>query len=166
MIRNKGLRGGIIFTTLVLCSAWFLSLNSVMEFFGSDFTRIIATIAAGVLNLAGFDVSYTGITIAGHGFSVGIKYGCNAVYEIMVFSAAVIAYPSSVKDKVTGVLFGVIVIYIFNLVRAVLLFLTGIYFPNLFEILHENVAQNIFVFFLVILWLFWVSRLNKRDPAR
>ena len=160
-IKHKGLRGGIIFSGLLIGVCWLLSLKFVMLFIKTYFTDSVAIHTSFLLNCIGLNVVPNGITLCGHGFSVEIRYGCNAIYEIMVFSSAIIASPIKIKEKLSGVIFGSLTIYLLNLVRVILLFISGDYFPKAFDILHENVSQNIFILCLVILWIFWVSRSSR-----
>lgn len=53
-----------------------------------------------------------------------------------------------------------IAIYALNMFRVAALFLTGVFSPFLFKILHEHVAQALFILLMVILWVLWVSRSN------
>lgn len=161
ILKNRGLCGGLIFLGILLSCCWLLSHNYVVRFLELNFTAGIATQAAWLLKLLGINVISTGISVTGHGFSVDIKYGCNAIYEILIYIAAMVAYPLRMKEKITGIIIGVVFIYILNLFRVIVLFWTGMHFPDVFKALHEHIGQSIFIFFLVFLWIFWVTRLNR-----
>jgi exosortase/archaeosortase family protein len=161
ILKHKGLHGGAIFLSLLLGSCWLLSRSHVMAFLELNFTAGIATQAACLLKLLGINVIATGISVTGHGFSVDIKYGCNAIYEILIYTAAMVSYPLRMKKKITGIIIGVVFIYILNLFRVIVLFWAGMHFPDVFKALHEHIGQSIFIFFLVFLWIFWVTRINK-----
>ena len=154
--RNEGFRGGIVFIVLLLAGCWILNQKDVTSFIESKFTKSISYIASFLLNSVGLNVVAVGIKLSGHGLNVDIKYGCNAIYEIMVFSSAVIAYPIRLKDKIVGLIIGTVSIYSLNMVRVLFLFISGIYFPRIFKVTHEHIAQNIFIFLLVVLWISWV----------
>lgn len=135
-------------------------------FLETVFTPGIASQAAWLLKTAGMKVSASGSFISGNGFAVDIKYGCNAVYEMLVFAAATAAYPLKIEDRCTGVILGMAVIYAMNLLRVAALFLTGVFSPFLFGIVHEHVAQALFILLMVVLWVLWASRPGGEDGAR
>ena len=164
--KHRGILGGILFILLLTGSCWILSRKSAMVFLESHFTSEIAKLTAWLLNLSGMKVNASGVSVSGHGFGVDIKYGCNGIYEIIVFVAALIAYPLRIKDKIFGILIGIVSISILNILRVIILFLSGIYFPGVFKAIHENIAQNIFIFIMVILWIYWVSRSSSRTVNR
>ena len=165
-LKHKGLRGGIIFVGLLIGSCLFLDQNSVMVFIETHFTSQIADLTAWILRLLGMKVSSSGISVTGSGFGVDIKYGCNAVYEMIVFSAAMAASPIEIKNRISGILIGAVFIYVLNILRVFVLFLSGVYFPEMFKLIHENIAQNVFIFCLAVLWIFWIARYSGRASAR
>lgn len=158
--KHKGLRGALIFSTILFAGFLLLSRGDVRVFLETVFTPGIASMAAWLLKTAGMKVSASGSSISGSGLAVDIKYGCNAVYEVLVFTAATAAYPLKTKHRCAGILFGMIAIYALNMFRVAALFLTGVFSPFLFKILHEHVAQALFILLMVILWVLWVSRSN------
>lgn len=115
-----------------------------------------ATISSYILNLAGQKTSVTGDLIYSGRFSVAIKNGCDAVEPMALFVAGIIAYPSSVKKKLIGIFPGIIIIFILNIFRVVALFLTGVYKQSLFEIMHVEIWQMIFIMIAVGMWLIWL----------
>ena len=56
---------------------------------------------------------------------------------------------------------------IVNLLRVVALFLTGAYFPRLFDASHTVVWQTVVILAGVLLWIYWASRFAapRRPPA-
>ena len=72
-----------------------------------------------------------------------------------------LAYPTSLKNKLVGIGFGIPVIQIVNLARLVVLSLTGLYYPGIFEFVHAYIWQSIFVIFIIAIWLIWLERFVK-----
>jgi exosortase/archaeosortase family protein len=161
-LKHKGLRGGIMFLGVVIAGCWFLSINGVRDYCEQLFALITANLATRILTYLGMSVQAKGSSIALHGFNVDIGPGCIAFYEIFVFAAAIVAYPLRLKDKIAGVMIGVAAVWATNLVRVIALFLSGVYFPSVFELLHDHVAQAIFILFMVVLWVLWVGKSTKR----
>ncbi len=165
-LRNKGMRGGMLFLGVLIAGSWLLSINGVRDYWEQLFAMVTAKIATRILTYLGMSIHADGNSIAFHGFSVAIGPGCIAFYEIVVFSAAIIAYPLRKRDKFAGVVLGVVAVWATNLLRVISLFLSGVYFPAVFELLHDHVAQAIFILFMVVLWISWVGKCSKRIVAQ
>jgi exosortase/archaeosortase family protein len=89
---------------------------------------------------------------------VNIRNGCNGVEAMLIFLAAVLAFPASWKARVAGLVLGILAIQVVNLIRVVALFLTGVYFPSIFNASHTVIWQTIVILFGVLLWIFWANR--------
>ncbi len=73
-----------------------------------------------------------------------------------LYIAGIVAFPALLKKKFTGLIVGLLVIFFLNIVRIVALFLTGIYMPSLFEAMHVEVWQVIFILVAIALWFIWL----------
>ena len=62
------------------------------------------------------------------------------------------------KSRLTGLALGILAIQVINLVRVVALFLTGVYFPKIFDTSHTVIWQTIVILCGVLLWIFWANR--------
>ena len=155
-----------LFLVLLVGFSFLLSLELIKHYFYNPVTTLIASQAAWILKVLGLKVYASGIIISGKGFSVKILANCNAIFEIILFLSAVIAFPALIKDKLVGGALGTIFIYLLNLLRVVLLFLIGVYSPQFFEGTHIYVAQSIFIVMVAIFWLFWVGKWVRTVPAQ
>ncbi len=99
-----------------------------------------------------------GTVIRNPRFGVNIENGCNGVETMIIFLAAVFAFPASWTSRLIGLVLGLLAIQLVNLVRVVALFLTGAYFPKFFDSSHTVVWQTIVILFGVFLWIFWANR--------
>jgi exosortase H (IPTLxxWG-CTERM-specific) len=124
-----------------------ISLNWVNDHAVEPFTAGIARASGVGLNLLGQQVSLQGTVIQSHRFAVNIRNGCNGVEAMLIFLAAVLAFPASWRSRLAGLGIGIVAIQLVNLVRVIALFLTGVYFPKLFDASHTVIWQSI-----VILW--------------
>jgi len=156
----------LLFLLLLLVFSFLLSLEPTKHYFYNPFTAFIASQAAWILKILGLKVHASGITISGEGFSVKILANCNAIFEIMLFLSAVIAFPALLKEKLFGGALGTFFIYLLNLLRVVLLFLVGVYSPQFFEGTHVYVGQSIFIVMVAIFWLFWAGKWVRTIPAQ
>jgi len=165
-LRHPITRFCLLFLVLLLAFSFLLSIELVQYYFYDPFTAFIATQAAWALKTLGLKVYASGISISGEGFSVKILANCNAIFEIMLFLSAIIAFPASLKEKFVGGALGTIFIYLLNLLRVVLLFLIGVYSPQFFEETHIYVSQSIFIVMVAISWLFWAGKWVRSVPAQ
>lgn len=141
-----------------------LSLNQVNDSVVEPFTAGVAKASGIALNLIGQGIDMQGTIIRNERFAVNIRNGCNGVETMIIFLAAVLAFPASWKSRAVGLVLGFLAIQAINLVRVVALFLTGAYFPKFFDSSHTVVWQTVVILFGVLLWIFWADRFAA--PAR
>lgn len=148
-----------LFTTLLL----FLNLYTD---FDDWLNHATAAMLAGALWLLGAGGQSIGTVVTSKIFSAEIITECTAIFPIMIFLAAVIAYPSGWKKKLWGILLGVPAIIFVNLIRLVSLFYIGYWFPSVFETAHLLVWQSLIIFFAVLFWLVWVEFFVHRGQVQ
>jgi exosortase H (IPTLxxWG-CTERM-specific) len=155
-----------VFVVLLAGSFSLISLNWVNDHAIEPFTAGIARVSGAVRDLLGQDVTLQGTMIRGPRFAVNIRNGCNGVEAMLIFLAAVLAFPASWKSRLAGLGLGILAIQAVNLIRVVALYLTGVYFPRLFDTSHTVIWQTIVILSGVLLWIFWASRLAApAEPA-
>jgi exosortase H (IPTLxxWG-CTERM-specific) len=156
----------ILFAVLLGGSFTLVSVNWVNDHVIEPFTGGIARVSGATLDLLGQDVRMQGTIIRGSRFAVNIRNGCNGVEAMLIFLAAVLAFPAPWRARLLGLAIGVVAIQAVNLVRVVALYLTGAYFPSFFDASHTVVWQTIVILFSVLLWILWANRLGApREPA-
>jgi exosortase H (IPTLxxWG-CTERM-specific) len=120
-----------------------------------------ATLSGKVLNLFGYGTTVFGDMISSARFSLSIKKGCDALEPMGLFVAGLFAFPASFRKKLVGMGIGLSVIFLLNILRIVTLFLTGVYKPSLFEAMHMEIWQIVFILVaigLLFLWLRWAVK--------
>lgn len=142
-----------------------ISLNGVNEGVIEPFTAQVAKASGITLNLIGQGIEMNGTIIRNERFAVNIRNGCNGVETMVIFLAAVLAFPSGWRSRIIGLLLGCVAIQLVNLLRVVALFLTGAYFPALFDSSHTVIWQTIVILFGVLLWIYWANRFATPPPA-
>ncbi|MEM7355772.1 MAG: exosortase H [Acidobacteriota bacterium] len=155
----------LIFILILGGGFTFLSFKPVNDNVVEPFTGGVAKVSGSVLNLIGQDISMEGTIVRNNRFAVNIRNGCNGVETMIIFLAAVLAFPASWKARGVGLALGLIAIQVVNLIRVVALFLTGVYFPKFFDSSHTVVWQTIVILFGVLLWIFWANRFASLTPA-
>lgn len=100
--------------------------------------------------------------------SVDIKEGCNGIYATILFLAGVLAFPTNWRNKLIGVLFGTVAIFIINLIRVMTLLYLSIYHPTLFHEAHQYIWQFAIILIGGGLWVLWYDKIvssARRAPA-
>jgi len=158
--------GFLIFFVLILGTSFTLiAWNPVNDQVIEPFTAAIARAGGAVLNLIGQQTTMDGTIIRSSRFAVNIRNGCNGVEAMLIFFAAVLAFPATWRSRFLGVAFGFVAIQLVNLIRVVALFLTGVYLPRLFDSSHTVVWQTLVILAGVLLWILWASRFANAAPA-
>jgi exosortase H (IPTLxxWG-CTERM-specific) len=161
------LRAWLIFAIAIAGLVTIQLLLSLYTGFDPWLNRMTANMLAGALWLLGAGGQAAGTIVGSKIFSADIITECTAVFPIMIFLAAVIAYPCAWKKKLLGMALGVPAILFINMVRLVSLFYIGYWFPNWFETAHLLVWQSLIIFFAVLLWLIWAELfVNRHETQR
>jgi exosortase family protein XrtM len=109
-------------------------------------------------HVAGTDiVGRTSLTIA--------KY-CDAMDVNLLLVAAMLACPSSWKQRLVGIVAGVALISVVNVVRIVALYQIGVHAPRAFEFVHAEVFPLLMVVLAVGVFVVWSRWSRGLWPAR
>lgn len=100
------------------------------------------------------------------GFGVSIEPGCNGIEACIVLFAAVIAFPSSLRHKLFGLVAGFAAVQALNVVRVISLFYLGQWNTVVFNFAHEFLWQGLIMLDVLIVWLLWVRAGAKAQPPQ
>lgn len=137
------------------------------EWFVIPWTNTLATISAGIVKIFDAHVLASGKVLqsASNGFAVSIEAGCNGVEATIVLVAAILAFPASWKNKLLGMVIGIIAVEGLNIIRVISLFYLGQWNFNVFEWAHLYVWQALIMLDVMVVWLLWVRTLPRDAPA-
>jgi exosortase H (IPTLxxWG-CTERM-specific) len=137
------------------------------RFFVEPWTNQLASISAGIVTLVDPNVTAIGKVLRStqNGFAVSIEAGCNGVEATIVLLAAVLAFPAPWKNKLFGLLAGVVAVQGLNIVRVISLFYLGQWDIRVFEWAHLYVWQALIMLDVLVVWLVWVRTLPQ-PPGR
>jgi exosortase H (IPTLxxWG-CTERM-specific) len=159
----------VLFVVFLGGSFTLISVNWVNDHVIEPFTGGVARVSGATLDLLGQDVRMQGTIIRGKRFAVNIRNGCNGVEAMLIFLAAVLAFPAPWRARLLGLVIGIVAIQAVNLIRVVALYLTGAYFPSWFDASHTVIWQTVVILFSVLLWILWANRLaaprNSQETA-
>ena len=122
-----------------------------------------ASIGSTIINWFGFATVVKHSAINSTHFSVDIERGCDALEPIGFIIAAVLAYPISFSKKWIALFLGPLLLAILNILRIVTLYFKGVYFKSVFDIIHVDVWQVVFILLtmgICLIWIKWASTSN------
>lgn len=130
------------------------------------FMAATAWLVGKTLGLIGESVVITGRFISGQGFSIEVIEECTGIYEILIFWAAVMAYPSRWRAKLIGLFGGAVALILLNIIRMVFLFLVGEYQPAWFDFMHTYFWQATLILMITTVWIVWIRLVaSPAQPA-
>ena len=136
-------------------SAYFISkINPYIETANASAANVL-------LNLLGQHTISNGDTISSNAFSIKVSRGCDAIEAMALFAAALLTFPMPWKNKMKGLLIGLLLLVVLNVVRIITLFVTGVYAPRAFDMMHLDVWEGLFIFFAVALWIFFIRQSRR-----
>lgn len=145
---------GFIVLILVLFG---ISSSAFFDSVKQPLLSVYSSIGAVILNLFGYGVKANGELLSSADFSVSIEEGCDAIAPAILYAASIAAFPGPWSYKLRGILYGLIAIFVLNIIRVVSLFITGVHAKSLFELMHVEVWQTLFIVFTLGIWLYWLK---------
>jgi len=98
-----------------------------------------------------------------NGFAVSIEAGCNGVEATLVLLAAILAFPSTTRQKLWGLGWGILAVQGLNVVRIISLFYLGQWNMKAFEWAHLYIWQVLIMLDVLIVFLVWIRWSVKSD---
>lgn len=154
-----------IFVFILLVSLFYLA--TFTPFFNSHLFNQYLSFQAYttylILNLLGQDITLTNTVIStSQDFAIQIVRGCDALEPTVLFIAAIIAFPAPLAMKLWGIVMGALTILVLNFIRIISLFFIGIYYPQLFDVMHLDVWQALFILLSLLLFVIWLQWVGQR----
>ena len=146
-------------TFLLICLLFYLVTNMAwFTTFRQPLLSMYSGLSAMILNIFGYGVEANGAFLTSDDFSVSIEEGCDAIAPSILYAISVAIFPIAWKYRWRGLVYGLLAIIILNIIRIITLFITGIHLPSLFEFMHVDFWQAIFIVFTVGIWIYWMKR--------
>lgn len=167
LISNPFVRFFALFLLFMFIFYYVFYINLYEDRLEKSITNINAVIGSVLINIFGYATVAKDTMIEGD-FIMNVKRGCDAIEPIGLASCIILAYPTVFKRKLPGLLVGIAVLLLINLIRIVTLYMTGIHAPKFFEVMHLEVWQFIFIVLAVlysILWIRWDGKKLAEERA-
>ena len=96
----------------------------------------------------------------GNHYSFRLVEGCNSVSIIILFIAFIVAFSGSFSATILFGIFGILVIYLMNLIRLVVISVLVKEYPQYDYFLHDLLFPAIIYGTVMLLWIIWVNRFS------
>lgn len=159
--KHKIIKFGIIF--VLLCGVFYWITSRGYFGFVDNYT---ATMLGFLLQVFGLQPTVQSNLVTADGFGVRIVSECSPIFIFILFSSFVLAYPTSWEKKAVGLLFGIPSLFTVNVLRLLVVFLTGLHYPEYFEHVHTYFWQTfiiVLIFVACLAWLRLVVMVNTRN---
>jgi exosortase/archaeosortase family protein len=92
---------------------------------------------------------------------LAIDLACTAVFIMALYAALVLAYPVSARDRLVGIVVGIAIISVGNVLRIVAAAVVAQTAPPLFTFFHDYLFQVGMVLLTVAAWAAWLLYLKR-----
>ncbi len=154
-----------LLTYLILMGIFFLliGLKPVQDIIDINgiYTNSIVKITSKILQTVGIQSSVNGSIIYLPSIALDVRFGCNGLEAVMIYTVAVISYPARWRIRAAGIVVGFIVIQVLNIIRIVALGYAGVHMKEMFEIIHLYIAQGIMIAIalaIFVLYLYYATK--------
>jgi exosortase H (IPTLxxWG-CTERM-specific) len=155
-------RPGIFFVLFLLAALaeFAILLAGPIRPFVDGFSGRLASFSAWLIGAFGGTCFHQNAVLSNpaKGFSMEVRDGCNGVNVVVLLWAAILAYPSNMKWKLTGLAGGLAAIQILNLFRLISLYYLGQYSPPLFEFAHLYLWETLIIIDALVVFGIWTKR--------
>ena len=86
---------------------------------------------------------------------------CTGLYEMMILSAIILSYPTNMRNKFYGIILGIIIIYILNMLRLISISYILIYYADKFNFVDRYLWQISLVIFISVAYTIWLKSIER-----
>jgi exosortase H (IPTLxxWG-CTERM-specific) len=159
--RDPWRRFALVFAALAVTSELIYYGVALESDLFATYLALLARISGFLLGFVADEVAVRGTLIKSSLFSVEIARGCDAYRICTLLSAAIIAFPASLRVKLWGLMLGLLWLNFLNFVRILGLFFIGGWFPEHFRPSHEIYFPIFLICMTMAAWILWLRRATR-----
>jgi len=147
----------VLALVVVVTGLWVVQIYPHVDALFTPLNLLTAQASATMLELSGLPVTQeqTRLSHTG-GFSCEIDYACTALIPVLLLAAAILAWRSTWRARLTGILGGAMLLLILNQLRLVSLIWLGVHAPAWFEMAHVWLWPALLLTSVAGYWYAWV----------
>ena len=141
---------------------WGVSRFSFVENAGVNLTLMTLQRVMGAM---GHPIQRTGSALYTAGISIEIVSDCSPHMPFLIFAAVILAFPSPWRQRALGLLFGAVVIHVFNTIRIMTLLWVLTWRRDWFEFVHVYLWQTGTILIVFLTFALWIRTLSPRPKS-
>lgn len=143
---------------LILLGGVYSQLSSRWDPFRNGFTGLTAKLVGACYSFGGTPTNVSGNLITGPQIALRVIEECTGAYEMIIFAAAVLAFPTGWMKKGLGLLLGLPLLYVINILRMLLLAWVQAHgSPGLFDFMHIYFWQATLILMILGVFILWIK---------
>jgi len=157
---------GAVVGLVVRFAAYFALFSALILFLDARgllrWLQDVTTIAAdAVVRMLGISSVRSGTLIHLSERVLAIDLACTAVFIMALYAALVLAYPVSARDRLVGIVVGIAIISVGNVLRIVAAAVVAQFAGSMFLFFHDYLFQVGMVLLTVAAWAAWLHYLKR-----
>lgn len=142
----------------------FVPLQRIFDINGL-YTEGVVLFTSQLIELLNIPSSSEGSIITLPSVSLDVRFGCNGLEAVMIYSVAVCAFPARWRRKLAGIVAGFFVIQAINILRIATLAYAAVHVQSLFTYIHIYVAQGMMIAVSLGIFFLYVSSVTPDEKA-
>jgi exosortase H (IPTLxxWG-CTERM-specific) len=148
------------------CTGLYALIQILPPSFTKPVNEHVAWMLGLVLNAFGIPASAAGDVVSEKGLAFRIIPECTPIFSAGLFVCFLAFYPATLREKATGLIMGIPVLYLGNLARLVATFMISLYNVRLFEVVHVYLGQVFTIFLVIAACIVWLRWLDQKESAK
>ena len=154
-----------LFAFLIISSILYILISvSYSENFPIIGTLSVVQVSNDILNIMGIKTLIIDDAIyLPSGITLDIVFECTGIYEMIILSAIILSYPTNIKNKLYGIVFGIGTIYILNMIRLASISYILTYHADKFDFVDKYLWQISLVVFISLTYMIWLRLIERSN---
>lgn len=157
-IRRFVVRFALIWTMAYLLLAFLPGIESLAQ-------RATTASVGLVLRMARFPVEVQGATLRMDGVTFDVVPECTPLIASVLLVSAMLSFPASLRVKAFGIVVGLAGLWLYNMMRVMVLLGLAIRDPDLFSFVHLYLSQAVTLLFVWAMFVTWLRMASARTAA-
>jgi len=132
---------------------------------GKVYNQLIVNAASTILTAVGLPCTHQGFILMLPGLSLEVKFGCNGLEAVLIYSIAVLSYPTRWQKKLVGIIAGFIIIQVANFLRIIFLAYAAMHLRHIFDYIHVYIAQGVMIALALGVFFLYLNYANVPQKA-
>ncbi|OJV37306.1 MAG: hypothetical protein BGO29_05900 [Bacteroidales bacterium 36-12] len=149
--------------------------DDVVTFFGIDLSSAfnfmsahVAKVVFGFMRFVGYSIQLDELSnIVSHDNNIAVRivWACTGYKQAYIFTVIMLFAKGSFVRKLWYIPSGLVVVYLFNIFRIIMIVAAIKENPSSFEFLHERFYKYLFYGIIFLMWMLWEEKLSGRKKT-